>query len=277
MESEQAAEAGSVGSQARMEELRGAVTAAYRWTAPRVVAGSRRAAAAARGAIDAVDADVWAHAKQLPLVALSQLGVGADVVPSLTASDKVAGVRPVLLIHGMGGRPGNFALLRGWWWLTGRRGHHAVDLRDAGTVDAMAARVADAIDAVCAVEGVAQLDLVAHSLGGIVARAALRDPRVAERVGRLVTIGTPHGGTYAARYAGTPVAHDLRPGSDLLASLGAPPVPTTTIVGTADVLVVPLESAHLEGATPVQLEGLTHYTVLSDRAALRAIDAALGR
>ena len=41
------------------------------------------------------------------------------------------------------------------------------------------------------------IHLVAHSMGGLIARRALQSPHLA-RVRRLVTLGTPHGGSYGA-------------------------------------------------------------------------------
>lgn len=67
----------------------------------------------------------------------------------------------------------------------------------APDVEAMAAEVAGFFPTAPA--GVT-LHVVAHSMGGIAARAAL-DRLPPPRLGRLVTLGTPHGGTLAADLA----------------------------------------------------------------------------
>ena len=41
-----------------------------------------------------------------------------------------------------------------------------------------------------------EVSVIAHSMGGLVARAALRSP-MSSHVRRLITLGTPHGGSYA--------------------------------------------------------------------------------
>jgi pimeloyl-ACP methyl ester carboxylesterase len=47
-----------------------------------------------------------------------------------------------------------------------------------------------------AIEPARHIDVVGHSMGGLVARAALRT-EAGQRVKHLVTLGTPHGGSYA--------------------------------------------------------------------------------
>lgn len=45
------------------------------------------------------------------------------------------------------------------------------------------------------------IDLVAHSMGGLVARMALTDADAARKVERLITLGTPHAGSFAITMA----------------------------------------------------------------------------
>jgi hypothetical protein len=59
-------------------------------------------------------------------------------------------------------------------------------------IDQLGARFARALEA----EPAAHISIVAHSMGGLVARAALTRAGGA-RVRRLVTLGTPHGGSFA--------------------------------------------------------------------------------
>lgn len=237
---------------------------------------ARSVAGAARLGFEAVDRDLRAHIAQLPLVGFTQvLPTDTDVRPK--ADD---GHPPILLVHGMGGRPGNFVLLRARLAWAGRKRVYSVSLAGAHSVDDMAARVRDKVAAVAAINALpdgARIDVVAHSLGGIVARVAVEDPGTARRVRRVVTLGTPHAGTWAARFAGTPNAVQLRPGSPLLERLerAASPVELVSILGGADVLVTPLESAALPGSRVIRLDGHTHYTLLATPAALDAVVSAL--
>jgi triacylglycerol lipase len=80
---------------------------------------------------------------------------------------------------------------------------------------------------------------------------------------RVVTLGSPHHGTRAARFAAAfgpdvcPMAcRQLVPGSDLLATLEeTPDGPAWTAVWTAqDQVVTPPESAKLDGAVNVKVQ-----------------------
>lgn len=94
-------------------------------------------------------------------------------------------------------------------------------------------RVLAATETLCAAQPDCTFDVVANSMGGLVARyAALDRDRVAEcglpkpaidgalRVHHLYTICTPHlGARMAEGLFGSPLTHDMRPGSDFLACL----------------------------------------------------------
>lgn len=65
------------------------------------------------------------------------------------------------------------------------------------------------------------VDIVAHSMGGLDSRWAIEKQGAARYVDDLVTLGTPHQGTYAA-YLGvlTEGGRNMIPGSDFLTELG---------------------------------------------------------
>jgi pimeloyl-ACP methyl ester carboxylesterase len=66
-----------------------------------------------------------------------------------------------------------------------------------------------------------RIDLVCHSIGGLVARVYIQDLGGARRVDRCITLGTPHLGTYNAYWLWSRVGRELRPDSPLLARLRA--------------------------------------------------------
>jgi pimeloyl-ACP methyl ester carboxylesterase len=97
-----------------------------------------------------------------------------------------------------------------------------------------------------------EIDLVCHSLGGLVARSYLQELGGARRVARCVTLGTPHFGTYNAYWLASRVGKELRPDSDLLRRLRASRAATEevrflSVIGGSDNLVIPrVFAAHEE-------------------------------
>jgi len=97
-----------------------------------------------------------------------------------------------------------------------------------------------------------RIDLVCHSLGGLVARVYLQQLGGARRVDHCITLATPHQGTYNSYWVASRVGRDLRPDSLLLARLEssrhqASPVRFLSVVAGSDNLVVPrVFAAHEE-------------------------------
>ncbi len=227
----------------------------------------------------AVDPDLRWHLAQLPLVGLTLLGRGS--ASPLPLPDD--GHRPVIFVHGLGGSPGNFLPMRTYFRLHGRGRTYAPAFAGGESLDQMAAHLARYLDEVVGVNGLSPdtaVDVVAHSMGGLVARLAVDlAPR---RIATLVTLGTPHGGSHLARYGHTARSLDLRPDSEVLARLarqlpwrGPPDVPRAIAFWSgADVIVLPAASACLDGARNLELPGSTHYGYLIHPAAwARVFDA----
>ncbi len=130
---------------------------------------------------------------------------------------------PVVLLHGLVDNRSVFVLLR----RALGRGRHVealnyslltCDLRTA------ARQLARHVEDVCARTGHRQVDLVGHSLGGLVARYYVQRLGGDERVRTVVTLGTPHSGTAAVPLAGLhPLVRQMRPGSPSCASSPGPP------------------------------------------------------
>ena len=89
-----------------------------------------------------------------------------------------------------------------------------------------------------------RIDLVGHSLGGLLARVYVEALGGARRVDRCVTLGTPHRGTYNSYWLWSRVGGELRPDSPLLARLSAAPsaargVRFLSVIAGSDNLVIP--------------------------------------
>jgi triacylglycerol esterase/lipase EstA (alpha/beta hydrolase family) len=138
-----------------------------------------------------------------------------------------------------------------------------------------AAQLAAKIAAVRTATGASRVVLVGHSLGGLVARAYLREFGDAQ-VSRLITVGTPHHGSmFAWLFPGWCLAQ-MRPGNAWLAALnrdeGAPPpAPITALWSRHDTMVVPQVSAMLDGAENVALIGIGHNALLRDKQVMERV------
>ncbi|GAC1336143.1 MAG: hypothetical protein NVSMB23_00170 [Myxococcales bacterium] len=119
-----------------------------------------------------------------------------------------------------------------------------------------------------------RIDLVCHSLGGVVARVYLQELGGARRVDRCITLGTPHRGTYNAYWIRSRVGRELRPDSALLARLertrpAAAQVRLASIVAGSDNIVIPRVFAG--GEDVVHIDGVGHLGLLFSPAAFRAV------
>jgi pimeloyl-ACP methyl ester carboxylesterase len=177
---------------------------------------------------------------------------------------------PLLLIHGVAVNDGVWVAMRR---RLARRGLGPIYTINYGPplagIEHFAGQLNTRIDAICVATGAAQVILIAHSMGGLVARAYLRHFGAA-RVARLVTIGTPHHGSVLAwTFIGRCLAQ-MRPGNPWLAALNraegeAAPVPITSIWSRHDSMVAPQSSAELACAQNVAVVGIGHNALLSHR------------
>lgn len=93
-----------------------------------------------------------------------------------------------------------------------------------------------------------RVDLVCHSMGGVVARYYIHLLGGKRRVDRCITIATAHRGTYSSYWIASKVGRELAPDSELLARLDlhqsrANKVKYTSIVGGSDNIVLPRKFA----------------------------------
>jgi triacylglycerol esterase/lipase EstA (alpha/beta hydrolase family) len=200
--------------------------------------------------------------------------------PRLHAADNITGQGlPVLLVHG-------YVCNRGYWAQLSRQlaragiAHDGVDLEPIGAdIEDFVPQVEQAIGALCVRTGSDRVIIVAHSMGGLVARAWLRRYGAA-RVARIVTIGTPHHGTALANLAAGANARQMSridgAPSAWLAQLAASETPETRALITSmyshhDNIVAPQASAQLPGARNLAFGGIGHVALASDARVLRRL------
>lgn len=126
------------------------------------------------------------------------------------------------------------------------------------------------------------IDVVAHSLGGVVLRLTLAEhPDLAAAVGRIITLGSPHHGTGAAyRTPLAPETRHLQPGSADLDDLpdfaaSAPSAEVITIAAERDFIVFPRSTAHLPGSRAVDFPGVSHPGLVTEREVIDYVVEAL--
>ena len=122
--------------------------------------------------------------------------------------------------------------------------------------------------------------VVAHSMGGLATRAWLAaqpDAAAADaRVRHVITIGTPHQGTWMARFGHTPNARQMRLGGRWLAALAQAEAPArrtrfTCFYGHADNIVFPATTATLAGADNLHLPAVAHVAMVQHPAVWQAV------
>jgi pimeloyl-ACP methyl ester carboxylesterase len=195
---------------------------------------------------------------------------------------------PVLLLHGYGCNSGYWAHLVPLLDAA-RISHATVDLEPVmGDIDGYVPLVEQAVRTLCAQTGAGKVAIVAHSMGGLVARAWMRRYGNA-CVARLITLGTPHHGTSLASFGlganaaqmrrarGTPGAAE----SSWLRKLAAAEDSATRALITSiythhDNIIAPQTSSVLPGARNIEFGGVGHVALGSNPRILAAVMRELG-
>jgi triacylglycerol esterase/lipase EstA (alpha/beta hydrolase family) len=181
---------------------------------------------------------------------------------------------PVLLVHGYGCNGGYWAALRALLRHEGIS-HATVDLEPVtASIDDYVPQLEAAVQRLLAATGAPRVVLVCHSMGGLVARAWLRR-HGAERVARIVTLGTPHHGTTLAGLGLGANARQMRPRSEWLQQLAQDDAGQralfTSIWSWHDNIIAPQDSSRLPGAQDIAFGGIGHVALGSDPRVLAAV------
>jgi triacylglycerol lipase len=204
----------------------------------------------------------------------------------LIIGDVEAAGTPILLVHGLVDNRSIFTVLRralhrrgfGRVWTVN---YHVLtqDLRVA------ARRLQQTVEDICEQTGYERIHVIGHSMGGIIARHYVQRLGGDERVHTLVTLGTPHAGTHAARLLPRGVCGQLRPHSDVIAELAEPVERCRTrflcFWSDLDVLISPKTAARLEhpdlNARNVLVRGVGHMSLPIDARVTREIATTLAQ
>ncbi|MFC5201173.1 esterase/lipase family protein [Streptomyces kaempferi] len=195
--------------------------------------------------------------------------------PALAPSDATrlpTGTKPpVVLLHGFIDNRSVFVLLRRNLAQHGRQHIESLnyspltyDIRTAAEL------LGRHIEDICERTGRDRVDIVGHSLGGLIARYYVQRLGGDLRVRTLVTLGTPHSGTRVVPLMNAhPIVRQMRPGSEVIKELCEPaPDCRTRFVSfwsDLDHLMDPLETAAIDHpdllAQSVQVSGIGHLAL----------------
>ncbi len=196
-------------------------------------------------------------------------------------ADRRIGERPiVLLVHGYFCNGGVWRFFIRW---LEERGFAVFTLSMEpvyGSIEESSRGLEARIDSILEATGAQRLALVCHSMGGLVARAYLRRCG-AERVDRIVTLGSPHQGTALAGIAHGENGRAMRIGSAWLADplnvegLAQVQNGVTTIISRDDNLVAPYRNGMLPRARSIEIAGIGHLSMTASRTVFEIVATVL--
>ncbi|MBX3014730.1 MAG: hypothetical protein KF832_24635 [Caldilineaceae bacterium] len=120
------------------------------------------------------------------------------------------------------------------------------------------------------------LNLVGFSMGGLICRSYLQQLGGLLRTERLITIATPHQGTWSAFTCQRPACLQMRPGSSFLTALNADLSPLaqlnfTSIWTPLDLMILPATSSYLPVGEMKPILSPFHPALLMDGRILQTV------
>lgn len=170
---------------------------------------------------------------------------------------------PILLVHGYAVNRGCFLLLerhlkrQGWDWVWSINNQPY-----SSPIPTFARNVAAAVEELKRVSGAEQVDIIGHSMGGVIAAWYINRLDGHRSVRRLITLGTPWRGTKMSVWGRRREARDLDPRSEVIADIAVPQVPVTALWSVTDHLVCPITNGLVPGITSVELDHMGHLDML---------------
>jgi Palmitoyl protein thioesterase len=208
----------------------------------------------------------WGEVIQVPPIFFWRLPFFWNQIPDDTDNAfSHRGRRGVVFIHG-------FICNRGIWtpWLghlkKHRRAFVALNLEPVfGSIDEYAASIDQAVQKVTLDTGMPPL-VVCHSMGGLAVRAWLRSTGADERVHQIITIGSPHHGTWMARFSLMTNGRQMHLANEWLTQLESDePLHRyklfTCYYSNCDNIVFPASTATLAGADNRLIRGTAHVAL----------------
>jgi pimeloyl-ACP methyl ester carboxylesterase len=192
---------------------------------------------------------------------------------------RTRGVRPIIVLHGYAMNRANFLPLAFRLARAGLGPVLGFEYWSLGRTAAAARQLGWFIDEVRRATGAAQVDVIGHSMGGVVGRYYVSLAGGDGVVANLITLGSPHTGTEMSAIGIGHPARELVLGSALLTRLAATPPPARTRVtvvwSRGDALVPGARQLAFPGAEVILYPDLGHVALLGSRRVARAVIARL--
>lgn len=146
------------------------------------------------------------------------------------------------------------------------------------SIDVLAAQLAEQVNAIVGPEQ--PINLVGFSMGGLICRAYVQKLGGVTRTRRLVTVATPHQGTWTAYTYNRPACLQMRPGSPFLVELNEDisaleQVQFSSIWSPLDLTILPATSSCLMVGEILSILSPFHGTLLFDPRVLRLVATVL--
>jgi triacylglycerol lipase len=208
----------------------------------------------------------WGEVLTAPQVFCWRQPFRSRAIPDWLPEAGGAASRGIVLVHG-------FVCNRAVWnpWMTRLRAqgipYVAVNLEPVfGSIDEYAAIIERAVRQMEAATGRKPV-LVAHSMGGLAVRAWLNRFAADDRVHRVITIGSPHHGTWMGRFARTRNTVEMQLNSRWRQALAEQEPPErharfTCFYSHCDNIAFPASTATLAGADNRHVPGVAHVHLL---------------
>lgn len=192
---------------------------------------------------------------------------------TLLGGPEIAGRRPVVLVHGYAQNRVSFLRVARTLRRRGFAQLFGFNYPWADAIEDNAARLGRFVERVCEREHAEQVDLVCHSMGGLVALCYVEGEDGARRVARCVAIATPFGGVAWKGPILGRASTGLRRGLGDRASSAAPATKLLSIYSRLDNVVHPFSTSSLakRGGRDLDAGTMGHMTILFDPSVCEAV------
>ncbi len=203
---------------------------------------------------------------------------GDDLETQVTDSETAN--MPVILVHGWIHNRSAFMGISRTLRQHGFRHIHAFDYNPLTyDIPEVAGMLAAEVDRVLSITGASKAMIVGHSMGGVVSRYYVQQLGGEEKIDTVITLGSPHRGTYAAYLGPGAAAPQMKPRSGLMRHLEETARPSSVrwvaVYSDLDLLILPAINAKLVHpalrAHNIKVADLGHLSLLLSGEVMRAV------